>query len=202
METTKKCTQCKQIKNLSEYSKNKSKKDGLRIYCKTCAYIRHRDFTRTKRGLVGRIYSSQKSSSLKRGHASPTYSHEEIREWLYSQPLFHKLYDNWKRLDYQKMYKPSVDRIDDYIGYTIANIQLMTWGENSAKGHKDRIDGINNKLNKGVVQYTKEGEHIAEYHSTIEAKRQTGVWHSSISAVCAGKRVSAGGFFWRYIDAS
>ncbi len=33
---TKKCSKCKEDKNLTDFHKNKSKKDGLQIYCKPC----------------------------------------------------------------------------------------------------------------------------------------------------------------------
>ena len=72
------------------------------------------------------------------------------------------------------MYVPSVDRIDDNIGYTISNIQLMTWGENDKKAHDDMRDGklIGGNKNKPVLQFTKDGKFIAEYISQNEASRQ------------------------------
>lgn len=39
-----------------------------------------------------------------------------------------------------------------------------------------------------------------QYKSISEASRITGVYHSNISAVCRGKRKSAGGYTWKYID--
>lgn len=100
-------------------------------------------YNRSKKGLVSKIYGSQKQHSKSRHQNLPTYSKEELKEWLYSQPLFHVLYDNWKRLDFQKMYVPSVDRINSKISYTIANIQLMTWKENYEKGSKEKSSGKN-----------------------------------------------------------
>ena len=51
---------------------------------------------------------------------------------------------------------------------------------------------------KSVVQYSKEGEFIAEYNSVMEASRQTGCDNSSISKCCNGTRKSTGGFIWKY----
>ena len=38
------------------------------------------------------------------------------------------------------------------------------------------------------------------YESTAEATRETGVHNSSIRRVCYGKRKTAGGYHWRYLD--
>ena len=130
----------------------------------------------------------------------PTYSAKELKEWLYSQEEFHVLYDNWKRLDYQRDYVPSVDRKNDYIGYTMHNIQLMTWRENNEKCHKDKLSGANNKQSNAVVQCTKQGVPIREYYSGIEAERSTGINQSNIHQVCRGFRKTAGGFAWIYSD--
>lgn len=40
--TEKKCSQCSEIKKLSEFSKDKSRKDGVDSYCKPCRYKRNR----------------------------------------------------------------------------------------------------------------------------------------------------------------
>lgn len=37
----KKCLECNEIKSISEFSKNKRRKDGLCIYCKSCMKIRN-----------------------------------------------------------------------------------------------------------------------------------------------------------------
>lgn len=49
-----------------------------------------------------------------------------------------------------------------------------------------------------VFQYTKEGVFVAEYESSNEASRQTGVNQGNISNCCFGIRKSAGGFIWRF----
>ena len=56
------------------------------------------------------------------------------------------------------------------------------------------------KLSKTVIQYTLEGEFVAEFESTCDASRQTGINQSHISDVCLCKRKKAGGYVWRYIN--
>lgn len=51
---------------------------------------------------------------------------------------------------------------------------------------------------KAIVQFDKNNTLIAEYNSISEAARITGVSFSGISACCRYKRLTAGGFIWRY----
>ena len=155
------------------------------------------NYHKTKKRVIAQRYYSQLGRSIKRGHAMPTYTQEELIEWAMSQKKFHVIYDNWKRLDFQKNYAPSFDRKDDYIGYTLDNIEVTTWKKNRTRGHKDRKNGINNKHSKKVYQYTKDGKFVKEYHSQIEAERQTGISNANISKACNEKQYkTAGGFKW------
>lgn len=57
---------------------------------------------------------------------------------------------------------------------------------------------------KTVCQFTKDGEFIAEYPSTCEAERQTGINQGQISGCCNGKYgyKTAGGYVWKYKEAA
>lgn len=59
------------------------------------------------------------------------------------------------------MFRPSVDRIVDSLGYSIANIQLMTWGENKSKGYHEQKLGIGKLGNCKSVIYIPTGEVFA-----------------------------------------
>ena len=50
----------------------------------------------------------------------------------------------------------------------------------------------------GILQFSKDGELIAEYSSIHEAERQTGCKNQNICACCKGKYKSCGGFIWKY----
>lgn len=43
-------------------------------------------------------------------------------------------------------------------------------------------------------------EPIAEYYSTSQASKQTGISHRNIATCCRGERISAGGYKWKYKD--
>ena len=63
-----------------------------------------------------------------------------------------------------------------------------------SEAHKEKIYANT----KPILQFSKDGELIAEYSSIHEASRQTGCNASHICSCCKGKRKSAGGFIWRY----
>jgi len=194
----KKCRACGELKPLYEFNRNKNKKDGYFDRCKACENERNKRYGRSKNGVASTIYRSQKSSSKQRGHPMPTYSSKELKEWLYSQSKFHELYDTWKAGGYISDLKPSCDRLDDYKPYTLDNLQIVTWRRNYKRVHRDMMNGVNNKTNKAVLQFTLDGELIAEYYSLRKAERCTGVGNGSISSVCKGNSKTAGGFIWKF----
>ncbi len=197
--TTKYCNFCNIEKSTLEFTKRKQSNDGLNFECIDCHKIRAINYLHTKKGIVTRVYATQKRTSKLRKHTPPTYTKKELQEWLFSQEKFHLLFDNWKRLDFQKDYIPSVDRKDDYLGYTISNIQLMTWKQNNRKAHSDRRNGINNKDSIKVVQKTMCGEVVGYYYSAKDAERKTGIFNTNISRCCLGKSIHTGGFKWEQI---
>ena len=56
-----------------------------------------------------------------------------------------------------------------------------------------------NHLSKPVVQYTKNMEYITSFWWISEAERKTWVNNSCISQCCQWKRMSSGGFIWKYL---
>ena len=57
---------------------------------------------------------------------------------------------------------------------------------------------IKEKCSIPVNQYTKDGQFIKTYSSTMEVEKELGIYHNTISKCCKGKYKSAGGFIWRY----
>ena len=70
--------------------------------------------------------------------------------------------------------------------------------EESKKKMSESKTGNHNSPTKPVIQFSKDGEFIAEYPSTMEAERQTGCNQGHICKCCKGKRKSCGGFIWKY----
>jgi len=193
------CKECGHTKEFSEFGKSGSMKDGLKSKCKSCTNEEQIIKRRTKKGLVCDIYNDQKSHSKSRGHTPPSYTLYGLRQWFKSNAAANALYDAWVLSGYAKNLRPSVDRKDDDYGYSIDNIQLMTWGENNSKGNADIKSGrMKNCSNKVVVQMDMDGCFVAEHHSQAEAERQTDISQSSISNMLSGLSNSAGGFQWKY----
>ena len=156
------------------------------------------EYRRTKDGLLSKIYSSQKATSSRRNHIPPTYSLQELKEWMFSLENFNDIYDEWKQSDYDTKKIPSIDRREDDLPYTLQNIQLTTWEINNSRGCSDRKKGINNKVNKSVSQYTLNNIFIEKFHSIAQASRKVGIATSSIHDICNNKNKSPGKFIWKY----
>ena len=56
------------------------------------------------------------------------------------------------------------------------------------------------KCSKPVLQYTKSGEFVREWKSTMDIERNLNYSQGNISSCCKGKRKSANGFIWKFKD--
>ena len=154
-------------------------------------------YRHTKKGLISVIYSAQITHSKRRNHNLPTYTKLELTEWIYSQIHFNRLFNIWVNSGYKTELKPSIDRIDDYKGYSLDNIALTIWKKNKEKGHFDIKNGINTKTSRSVLQYDKEQNLVKEWHSMMEAER-SGYDSGHIAKCCKNQRKTHGGYIWKY----
>jgi hypothetical protein len=197
---SKKCSKCGIVKSKTEFSVSGVARDGLSYLCKKCAMSQSLVRERTKKGLIAKIFRTQKTSSKQRSFLVPSYTKKELIDWFFKQNDFDFIYQNWVNSGYKKELRPSVDRIDDYKGYSFENIQLMTWGENLQKSYEDRKSGRNRKGSLAVVQYDMNMVFIGEYYSCREAARASGIDASTIVKCCKKKCNSIGGYKWEYKD--
>ena len=195
------CNRCKLDIPTTMFHKQKKGYLGVQGRCKECIAEVELEFRLTKKGVVSTIYDNQLSSSVKRGHNKPSYSRSDLKDWLYSDKEFHRLFSTWESSNYDMLLKPSVDRQDNDLPYSFSNIQLITWGENKALYKEDVKSGKVQRQSKLVLQIDKDTkEVIMEFHSLIEAQRQTGCDRTSISRCCNGVKnyKTTGGFMWKY----
>lgn len=79
----------------------------------------------------------------------------------------------------------------------VENLEWITQGENVQHAFDNNLL-VHFKL--GVKQYTTEDEFVKEYPSIEDASLKTSINNCSISLVCKGKRKTAGGFKWKYVN--
>lgn len=198
------CTKCKKDKKETEFYKNDNYSSGYNVYCIQCQKDNSRRISRTEQGVIKSIYNGQLSSSKRRGHIMPLYSLEDLSTWLYENN-FKIFYDIWVQSGYQKDLKPSVDRLNDFKGYSFDNIKLTTWCDNRNKQYDDFRK---NKLpnggyfgggHKAVEAINEDGTVFKEFISMAEAKRYFGLaTHANISMCCSNKKTKCAGYKWRY----
>lgn len=188
------CNKCNEKKSIDDFYKS-------RKICKKCVDSAALAKQRTKRGLVSRIYTDQKQVCKKRKHPQPEYMLEELIDFIFSQENFSSLYDNWVASGYNTLLRPSIDRKNDYLTYSLENIQLMTFQENIDKCAIDRISGRNSKKCTSVIQMDLQGIKIREYKSIRQASRDVCSNDTScgnIHRCCAGKIGTAYGYKWKF----
>lgn len=188
------CPKCDKTKSLSNFSKDSTNKSGHACYCKFCVKEKNTKYLRTRNGLSFKMYSGQKTSSKRRGHNPPNYNLTEFRDWLYSQHNFEYLFLQWIESNYSKMLIPSADRIEDELPYTLGNIKLVTFLDNHIKEIKKRPV----KKRKPVFRIDLKDGSETEYKSLREACRQNNIKPANISNCCNGKRLTTGGYGWRF----
>lgn len=149
-----KCIVCKEYKDRKDFGRDKRRIDFLKSYCKDCEKEKVLSYQHGKNGIVTVIYSAQKNRNkkVKTKTILVKYTKQELKEWLFSQKLFHELFNNWKNSNFESKLKPSVDRIDQNKHYELKNIQLMTWGENKNKGYIEHL-GANHHMSKSKSYY-------------------------------------------------
>ncbi len=92
---------------------------------------------------------------------------------------------------------PQVNHKDENkLNNCVDNLEWMDAKTNSNYG--TGIERRITKISKAVLQFTITGDYVAEYKSTREAQRKTGIDHGDIGKCCNGKQTTPGGFIWRY----
>lgn len=204
------CCDCNTSKPFLDFVAKKSCKDGYEPRCRRCRDIRYKKSS--PQLLCKKIYLTQVSNSIKRGHPLPTYTLEAFIAWVIQQANFEALYAAWIISGYEKDLAPSADRTDDALPYALSNLTLMTWGDNRAKAARSKLANELWSNHRPVAAYHLDGALHCEYPSVSEALRLLGLSAKSshgISSVANGVRVKDGkgflympktykGFVWKW----
>ncbi len=157
-------------------------------------------YLQSKRGVITKIYGQQKINSKKRNHPLPDYTNKELQEWMNSKEEFHILYDLWVQSNFDKLKKPSVDRLENSKPYIFNNMEITTWEENQLRAYKAMRDGTipTQKKQTPIKMFDLNGVLIKEFPSFSQAKRETGANISTMILCCKGKKESTSGYIWKY----
>lgn len=199
------CSDCGQIKSLSEFT---PKRNTYEPRCKTCRSIKYNKAT--LRVAIKKVYNSQKSRSLKKGFPPPAYTLDQLIDWVKQQPNASSLWNNYIASGYSKDACLSIDRIDNSLPYIFSNIQLMTWAENRQKFADDRKLGRATVTERSVMALNLDGTLHKKYHSIMDAVRDVKGRMWGVASVANGVLVkhhngslylpkTYKGFIWKWI---
>ena len=109
--------------------------------------IANRKYSRTFNGIIRKLYWHQILRSQKKQWPLPTYTFEQLRDWINKHKKFKKLYDKWRNKGFVRGDIPTIDRIKEGYPYEINNIQVLTQRDNAGKSAKYRwAHGIFRKI--------------------------------------------------------
>jgi hypothetical protein len=145
----KKCTKCKKLLPKKQFYNHAKGKDGLMSWCKKCDKKRG-EATSKKRKLtywhsrknkptifLQTLHDKMKfrvtSGKYPTYYGKPICSKKEFINFATNDNKFNKLWKEWIALNYQKEKTPSIDRISNDGGYTLDNMQFLTFRENTLK---------------------------------------------------------------------
>ena len=153
------------------------------------------DYNKTFDGLTLNMYGHHNERSKLRNHPLPTYTLQELREWVRAQPGRAEMFKSWSNSNYDINLTPSIDRLDENLGYIFSNMKLVTWQENNSKEHQRKA---RNESGRGrSVTQLKDGIVVGIYASAKEAADNTLAHQSGIVKCLLGKRKTSGGYSWR-----
>lgn len=84
----------------------------------------------------------------------------------------------------------------------LKNLEYCTRSENAKHAHANNLVDIKKraaKCVKAVIQCDSFGEEIKQFNSIKEASEQLGISRSGISDSCAGRKIYAGNYKWKYV---
>lgn len=182
------CVRCNKEKELTEFSKDKTRSDGLFPYCCECKKLT-RNKERDRK--TAKIYCDNNPwykiySSIKNRCGNPkcerykNYGGRGIKCLI----TMEEIKELWFRDKTYLMEKPSIDRIENDGNYTFDNCQFLEY----------KINSVKDKL-KPVNQLKLTGEFIKSWNSIQEATRVLTITNIGRAIKY---NLTAGGYRWKY----
>lgn len=150
----KECRTCKSLLPVELFAINRANKDGLQVACKSCDNIRQKQRRITKKKEMqeySKEYRKRNKDNLDfrlQGllNASRARAKEKDREHTLTLNDLKKLFPidgccpvfgfklEWNQAGFRET-SPSLDRIDSTRGYTLDNVQIISWKANRIKSY-------------------------------------------------------------------
>lgn len=106
-------------------------------------------YEKTDKGFLVRTYRNMLSRvngvTKKKNHlylGLEILDKETFYKWSLDNDDFKELFTYWIMTNHERKYTPSIDRIDSKKGYTIDNIQWITFSENCKRGANSRFNKL------------------------------------------------------------
>ena len=114
----------------------------------------------------------------------------------YGNGHYERTEEQKRKMSEAKTGKHHSEESKNKISESLSGEKAYWYGKHHSEEYRKKISeskGVN-----GILQFSKDGELIAEYPSIHEAERQTVCNNSHICECCKGERKSTGGFIWKY----
>ncbi len=123
MSTTKQCTKCKTIKNLSEYYKRPSSKDGLNNICKECILLRIKNYRINNLDKLRKQDKRSHNKSRKTNNERSNNYYKENSEKLKKQAKEYRIknIEDIKRSQHKRYLKNREDLLSKAKAYALLN---------------------------------------------------------------------------------
>lgn len=137
-----------------------------------------------------RCSNINKNEHTTRNYLGRNYcSLEEFLSKFNKDPIYLKIFNEWRSYNFAIKYSPSIDRIDNKKDYIITNLQFLTHSQNSSKDQD--VTPVN------VYKY-KTNEFIGYFSSQMEASRILKIPQSNLWKVLNKERNSVCGYRAEY----
>lgn len=98
-------------------------------------------YEKTKKGFLVRCYRNMLSRvtgvTKNKNHlylGLEILNKDIFYEWSLNNKEFNELFENWQNYNYNRKFSPSIDRLNTDKGYTLCNIEWITFRENCRRG--------------------------------------------------------------------
>ncbi len=114
-----------------------------------------RKYEKTPKGFLMRCYRNMQSRvtgvqkrNLELYLGKELLPRQDFYDWALNDPTYNLLFTEWVKQDYSRNLTPSINRIDTDGGYTLDNIEWVTFYENSRQGGVARYEKHRTFYNK------------------------------------------------------